>query len=415
MRILLITDSFPPEVRSASFLMETLARTFQRRGHDVVVMTGQPAYNLAVAGRRSSEVVELEERDGLRVISIRSPQHHNVGYLRRGLAQFLLPLLFVRRGWRYLDHHVDGVIIYSPPLPLGLLGYGFSRRTKVVVNVQDLFPQHAIDLGVLRNPVLIWIYRRIEALVYRRATRIATHSPSNTAWLENNSARSGQFMTVWNWVDLSWFDSIPATSELRNHLGLKGKFVFVFAGTFGPSQALELLLEGARVLSSDDRVRFLFIGGGPREAALRKTADQLGLKNVVFHPFIERRALVSALKDLDVGIVSLSRDNKTPAVPGKLADYMASGMAVAAFLQEASDAHGLISDARCGVSVTPTGPADVAGVFSSFQADSDRARKMGRRGRDYAGARIDVAIAADAFEEAFTTQSDEPAVVGGTG
>nr|HPJ72862.1 glycosyltransferase family 4 protein [bacterium] len=180
MRVLLITDSYPPEIRSASLLMAEMAEGFRDRGCEVCVLTSSPRYNLAqwpLAGRK--RLFYRETADGIEVIRTHTLPIHNVGHLRRGLGQVFLPAIFslptpaIRRP--------DATVVYSPPLTLGLAAWAVkvSRGTPFIFNVQDIFPQNAVDLGALRNPRIIAAFRAIERFVYRHADAVTVHSNAN--------------------------------------------------------------------------------------------------------------------------------------------------------------------------------------------------------------------------------------------
>jgi glycosyltransferase involved in cell wall biosynthesis len=161
MNILLVTDSYPPEIRSASHLMLELAQELSARGHQITVITTWPEYNLD----QSTVLLNFKEaelEDGIRVIRVKTLPHHNVNYIVRGLAQLLMPWQFLRKLRRY-QIKADAVVVYSPPLPLALVGSALKRQgTRYLLNVQDLFPQNAIDLGILRNPLQIKLFKALE-------------------------------------------------------------------------------------------------------------------------------------------------------------------------------------------------------------------------------------------------------------
>ena len=148
MNILLVTDSYPPEIRSASHLMLELAQELTHRGHQVTVITTWPEYNLDQnENKKSFKALELE--NGIKVIRVKTLPHHNVNYIVRGLSQLIMPLQFLLKLYRH-QIKPDAVVVYSPPLPLALVGSWLGHRgARTLLNVQDLFPQNAIYLGIL--------------------------------------------------------------------------------------------------------------------------------------------------------------------------------------------------------------------------------------------------------------------------
>ena len=160
MNILLITDAYPPEIRSASHLMQELAEELRDRNHSVTVATCYPRYNLVNTSiGQSFKECSFEKR--VRVIRIQTLPHHKVNFFIRGISQLLLPYILWARLKKYLTYSIDAVIVYSPPLTLWHVGK-MAKRTygaKFILNIQDIFPQNAITkaksyLSTLLSPLI---------------------------------------------------------------------------------------------------------------------------------------------------------------------------------------------------------------------------------------------------------------------
>src|SRR5581483_3122506 len=215
----LITDSYPPEVRSASVLMQELAARFVTDGHAVTVLTTMPRYNLADGAKPlPRESVE----DGVRVFRLPSALLHNVGPERKALGQFWLPVPIAAAGV-FARPRFDAVLVYTPPLTLTLAGALIARAhgARLVLNVQDLFPQNAIDLGVLRNRAAIGVFRWLERFGYENAFRIVVHSGGNRDWLEARGC-DGKVAVISNWFDFTPIPRSPGRGALAA-LGLPDK------------------------------------------------------------------------------------------------------------------------------------------------------------------------------------------------
>ena len=238
MKLLIITDSYPPEIRSSSHLMIELAEGLRDFGHAVTVLTCWPSYNLdKMARQRSFEASATE--GGIYVIRVKTLPHHNVGFIKRGLAQLALPFQFLLGLRRYHNDKMDAVIVYSPPLPLAFVGEALRRRgVRYVLNVQDIFPQNAIDLGAMTNPILVRFFRWMERHAYSNADVVTAHSEGNRAQLAaDNPESAGKLTILHNWVDSEQF-AAGATEDFRKTYGLQGKFVIVYGGVIGPAQGL---------------------------------------------------------------------------------------------------------------------------------------------------------------------------------
>ncbi len=394
MKILLVTDSYPPEIRSASHLMLELAQELQHRGHQVTVITTWPEYNLD-AGEEKKTFNEIEVEGGITVIRVKTLPHHNVNYIVRGLAQLIMPLQFLLKLRKY-KIQTEAVVVYSPPLPLALVGSWLKRRgVRNLLNVQDLFPQNAIDLGILRNPMQIRFFQALERYAYRTADTVTVHSEGNKKMLlEQNTDIASKLKILHNWVDI---DHHSVDSDInddaqhkriqvdfRQKWHIKQKYIAVFAGVMGPSQYLELILDIADRMNNQTELLFLIVGDGKEKEKLTQLAKDKKLTNVQFEGFISRDVYPDLLNACNIGLVCLSPQNKTPVVPGKILGHMAAGLPVAAFLHTASDGHALIAEAHCGVSANSADLDACVAVLTDLISKADSFEKIGDAGRQYA-------------------------------
>jgi glycosyltransferase involved in cell wall biosynthesis len=384
MRFLIVTDAYPPEIRSSSHLMIELAQELKAQGHDVHVLTGWPRYNLE-ATAQSLTFKESMVEDGIHVIRVKTLPHHNVGFLVRGVAQLLLPLQFLAAARRHLKQPVDRVIVYTPPLPLAFVGEAFRRRgARYLLNVQDLFPQNAIDLGALRHPLLIRFFRWMERRAYRWADVVTAHSEGNRRQLQvAHPDLDGRFRVLHNWVDVDMHDAAPDGPDFRSAWGLQGRYLALFAGVMGPSQGLGVLLDVAARLRDLPDLTLLLVGDGMERRQLEERARREGLDNMVFKPFVSRNDYAALVSQVDLGLVSLTSLNKTPVVPGKILGYMAGQKPVAAFLNVESDGHRMIAEASCGYSCRSDEPDRIETILRQAWAERDRSVEMGEAGGRY--------------------------------
>jgi len=399
MRILIVSDAYPPEVGSGAHLMAELARELAARGNDVVVLTSWPAYKLD----RSAAATEFSERmmEGrVRVLRVKTLPLHNSGFIVRGVAVLLAPFQF----WRTLIRHepapFDGVIVYSPPLPLANIGIWAKKRgSRFLLNVQDIFPQNAIDLGILTNPLLIGVFRWIECHAYRSADVITAHSPMNRSLLVRAYPKIvNKAVVLHNWIDPSQFSVGGVQEDFRETLGLQGKFVAVYGGVIGPAQGLEVILDVAmRVRDIPDLV-FLIVGDGTEKSRLEEIARARGLTNIMFRPFVARERYPSLLKSADIGFLTLSPKMKTPVVPGKILGYMAMALPVLAIVNEESDAHAIIADAKCGYSCSSDEVAAAETLVRRLYEQRRDLTELGQQGQSYARSHFDKKIIVDEFE-----------------
>ena len=387
MRILLLTDAFPPEVRSASHLMYELAEDLCRRGHSVAVLTCAPRYNLAAPlPARPKGWISREKQNGVEVVRVAAPPIHNLSHWRRGLGQLLLPLSFYWAGRRLA--RPDAVLCYSPPLTLGLAAHWLARRWRApfLLNVQDLFPQNAIDLGALRSPLLIASFERLEKFLYRRPQAIAVHSSGNASWLRNRGVPGEKIHVIPNWVDTRRHRPQDARNgnPVRARLGLGDRSVVLFAGVMGHAQDLATIVEAAAALATEPRVVFLLVGDGAQRPAVERRLRALALANVRLLPFVPWQDYPALVAACDVGLVTLKKEMKTPVVPSKLLTYMACGRPVILSLPGESDACAIVREADCGLLVRPGDAGALAAAIRTLLADPAHADRLGAAGRRYA-------------------------------
>lgn len=411
MNILLVTDSYPPEIRSASHLMLELAQELSHRGHQVTVITTWPEYNLDQnVALRAFDESELE--GDIRVIRVKTLPHHNVNYILRGLAQLIMPWQFLRKLKTYRIKP-DAVVVYSPPLPLALVGSALRKRgVRYLLNVQDLFPQNAIDLGILRSPLQIRLFKALEKHAYRTADVVTVHSEGNKVVLENAHPYIRDHLKILhNWVDIDHHTSSnlaikDCEDDYRKKWDITHRNVAVFAGVMGPSQYLDLILDIAEQMQDQTDLLFLLVGDGKEKQRLHALAQSKSLSNVRFEGFVSRESYPKLLEACTIGLVCLSPQNQTPVVPGKILGHMAAGLPVAAFLQTASDGHHLIREAQCGVSADSAHPEACVAAMKALLANQENLQALGHAGKAYAIANFSKQVCVSQLEEMLLAQSN---------
>jgi len=401
MKILLVTDAYPPEIRSASHLMQELAEELRDRRHSVTVATCHPKYNLAGASS-STHFNELTVENGIRVVRIHTLPHHKVNFVVRGISQLTLPFLFWLKLKPYLRDSLDAVVVYTPPLPLWRVGF-LAKKThgaRLILNVQDIFPQNAIDLGALRNPVLIRFFERMERCAYNKADIVTVHSKSNEEFLiRRQTVLPGKVVTLPNWVDMGNGEQPVRSDGFRKRWGLEDKFIFFFGGVMGPSQGLDLLIGAATILKEVKDIVILLVGDGTEKERLQQLARHYALENVVFQPFVSKEDYQHLLGEVNAGLVCLTSKNKTPVVPGKILGYMAAGIPVLAFLNKESDGHQIIREAECGYSEVSDGTNKAADLMLRMYRERDRLQRLGLNGYRFAERHFSKKVCVDQLEQ----------------
>lgn len=180
-----------------------------------------------------------------------------------------------------------------------------------------------------------------------------------------------------------WF-ILKKTGRFRERYGIGDRTAVLFAGVLGPSQGLEQAIELASRLRDREDIVFLLVGDGAEKPRLQRKAQELGLNNVLFKPFVSKDEYPYLVKDADIGLTCLSHKVKTPVVPGKIQGYMAAGVPILGILNDESDGHELVREANAGLTVHADDIDAAEKALTSLLQDQDLRRKYGSSGHAYA-------------------------------
>jgi colanic acid biosynthesis glycosyl transferase WcaI len=303
-----------------------------------------------------------------------------------------------------VGRRVDGVLALSPPLPLGLVGWGIRlvRGGPLVFNVQDVFPDVAVELGKLTDPRLIRAARWLERVTYRRADAVTVLSEDLR---ENLAAKlpageRGKVRVIPNFVDTVAIRPADRATRYRQELGIGGETVVLYAGNVGFSQSLDLVVDAARHLRERRDVVFVVNGGGAGLEDLRRQAD--GLPNVRFAPYQPKARLREVLASGDVHVVPLRRGLGRSSVPSKTYSILAAGRPLLASIDPGTEVTRIVEASGAGIAVAPDDPEAFRTALVALLDDRDRRRAMGARGRAWVERAASPAAVAEAYEALFT-------------
>jgi glycosyltransferase involved in cell wall biosynthesis len=287
----------------------------------------------------------------------------------------LAGLLLARGRW-------DLIYATSPPLFAGAAGLVLSylRRTPLVFEARDIWPAAAVALGELRNPRAIRAAEWLEAACYRRARRIVTVTEGASSYLINHGVPDAKILLIPNGADTNRFYPQPAAgARLRRTLGLRDRFIVLFAGLHGLAQDLDTLLAVAQKLAHLTDVRFLFVGEGPEKAALVAQAQAWDLPNVLFHPEVDRDRVPAFLSMADLVAVPMRKaDLLDTTIPLRVYDAWACGCPT--LVAGSGEVSRLQDRARAGVTVTPGDARALVEALLHLRARPDLLTSMGANG-----------------------------------
>jgi glycosyltransferase involved in cell wall biosynthesis len=303
---------------------------------------------------------------------------HHKSFFHRVLAffSFMLSSFWIGLGVR----NVDLVWGTSPPIFQGATAWLLARLkgAKFLFEVRDLWPQFAIAVGILTNPVLISLSEWLERFLYRCADRVVVNSPGFADHVSGRGAKRVDLIP--NGADPSMFDPSDSGDAFRKANQLEDKFVAMYAGAHGMSNDLGVVLESARLLADSKNIHIIFLGDGKDKPALMARAKHLS--NVTFLPSVPKAEMASALAGADACIAILKplEEYKT-TYPNKVFDYMAAGKPVALAIDGVI--REVIEAAGCGIFAAPGNSGQLADAIRRLAADSAQSRAMGLRGRKY--------------------------------
>jgi putative colanic acid biosynthesis glycosyltransferase WcaI len=380
MKILIHTMYYLPDFGSAPILMDELAHYLAATGHEVEIVTTLPR----TRGEEFRGLFYSRRADGPFVVKrfwTNSAAHPLARLLAWNIytAGALLNLMNLRKG--------DVLFLRTPPLQLGVPAFWAKtlRGAKVLVNVQDIHPDLAIESGILTNPAGIRFAKALEKWVYGLADRIAVISDGFARNLRGKGVPERKLAVLPNWVDTDFLKPGPKDNPLSRRHGFDGKFVVMYSGTISISsnRALERTLEAAALVAGDRDILFVVVGEGLKKGSLREKAAALGLTNAVFLPFQPYRDLPDLLASSDVLLVPLDKDKSDLSVPSKLYTFMAAGRPILGLAGPDSEVAALLRRNECGLTAPPDDAEAVAAAVRALKGSPERRRSFGAHARDY--------------------------------
>jgi glycosyltransferase involved in cell wall biosynthesis len=381
MRILFLTDNFPPETNAPAVRTFEHARVWVDEGHDVTVVTGFPNFPLGTVHEGYRNVLRaVENRDGIRVVRVWTYVAPNKGTVRRTLDYLSFMLTSVPAALS--EPRPDVVIGTSPQFFTSIAAAAVAtlRRVPFVFELRDLWPESIVAVGAVREGPFIRALERLAHRLYRRADCIISVTESFRTILVARGIDPGKIDVVRNGVDLGRFRPGARDNGVRTKLGVAGgSFLVTYVGTLGMAHGLEHVLEVAEMLK-EEAVRFLIVGEGARKEELVDRAERMRLGNVTFLEGQPRDAVPAILAASDAVIVHLRDDPLfSHVIPSKLFEAMAAGRPVIHAVRGESAA--IVNESRCGITVRPEHPLEMAAAIRRLMADRGLAETLGRNGR----------------------------------
>ena len=383
-RLLVLNQYYWPGVEATANLLTELCEGLAS-AYDVEVLTG-------VLHEHEHDPRALE-RNGVTIRRVRSTAYDRSGLAARAANYFtyigsaLVRGLFVKPP--------DVVLCMTDPPMVGAIGLAIARRFRVplVVVCQDVFPETAVTLGRLTNPVAVAVLRRVVSSYLRRADRVVSIGETMSRRLVAKGAPADRVVVIPNWVDVDEITPQRRDNAWACEHELVERFVVMHSGNVGHAQDLETLVRAAALVQDLERVEIVIVGFGARHRALSELAGELGAANVRFLPYQPREALSESLSTADVHYVGLARGLAGYVVPSRINGILSAGRSVIVAADGESETAQLVGAAECGVVVPPGDAAAVAdAIRRAYRGDVDldalgaagRVWIEGHRGREAA-------------------------------
>jgi glycosyltransferase involved in cell wall biosynthesis len=387
-RLLVFNQYYRPGVEATAHLLAELCDALAE-DMDVTVVTGRVPLH--------PELPRGEESHGVRVVRVESTTHDRSRLGRRALNYVTYLLLALREGLG--SARPDVVLCMTDPPVVGNIASIVARRhgAPLVVVSQDVFPEIAVQLKRLENPLLVAALRLLVSLYLRRAERIVAIGETMKQRLVQKGAAAERIRVIPNWVDTHRLRPQPKDNHWSQRQRLADAFVVMHSGNVGHAQDLDTLIRAATFLRDLEQLRIVIIGRGARQAELTELGRRLDVDRVRFLPYQPRESLSESLSAADVHVVGLAPGLAGYVVPSRLYGILAVGRPVVVAADEESETAKLVESVGCGVVVPPGRPELLAGVLRDAAEGRLDLEEMGRRGRAWVEQEADRAVATSRY------------------
>ncbi len=385
MKLLILTQYYPPEIGAPQNRLHELAVRLKKEGIDVEVLTAMPNYpKMEIFEKYKDGSIREEEIEGIKVYRSKIYVSKSKSIIPRLLNYFSFVWTSYWRG-RKLPKY-DFLMVESPPLFLGYSAMRLSKKlkAKLIFNVSDLWPESAEKMGVVNNKQLLNLAYRLEKKCYHRATIVTGQTQGI---VDNINARFPSVKTFWlpNGVDVNFYqpDKIDE-GDFRKRAGLNpSNIVFFYGGILGHAQGLNVVLEAAKLVEKNEKIKIVLQGAGPEKEELLKLKEDLQLTNVVFMPPVAKSEMPAILKSVNVALVPLRKlDIFQGAIPSKIFEALAMKKPLLLGVDGEARRH-FIDSAKAGAFFEPENIEDLANKLAEMADNPEGLIEMGENARSY--------------------------------
>lgn len=368
-----------PKIPKSSNLYTDLMEEFRNQGHEVYVIA--PALNANEIG------LILEE--GIHVIRVKTLPLLNVNPIKKGIANVLLPYQYKKAIKKYFKSGtLDLIIMPTPPISLVDVANWLKVKyqSKVYLILRDIFPQNAVDLGMMKKGGILYnFFRKKEHVLYKVADEIGCMSKGNIDYViqHNPEVKLEKLHLLPNWQkEISQFSGDKIA--LRNKYNFDNNFVIIFGGNIGLPQKLENVLAVAELFQPDDKVKFFIVGQGTEKAKIEKLIQEKKLQNVIIKDSLPREDYQNIISVADCGLISLHEDFTIPNIPSKSLSYFNAKIPILAAIDTNTDYGTHIQDeVKAGLWAPSNQPNLIKEKIDLLRSNPQLCKELGENGYHY--------------------------------
>lgn len=402
MKILLLHQYFLEDDDPGGSRWNEITKSWTEQGHEVSVIAGMMHYNGDTKRDEYKGKFFVKKKQGhVDVYRSHVSESYNSGFLGRLWGYFSFMFSSFWNGIFKVKGNFDVVIVTSPPLFVGISGYFLSKIKQIpmVFEIRDLWPESAIDTGVLRNVFLIKLAYAVERFIYKKSKLINVLTPAFYNTLRDKKGIPEEnLIMIPNAADFSLSEEILNNfdrDKFRQENDLEGKFVITYVGAHGVANHLEQILDAGKLLE-DTNVLFLLIGQGMDKPRLIENSKQMGVTNVRFYEPVPKKEVFKFIIASDMGASVLKKvDTFKTVYSNKTFDYFSCKKPILMAIDGVS--RELVENAQAGSYVEPENAQEYNRIIREYLTDPYRLKTEGENGYKYAKTNFDRQVLADRY------------------
>lgn len=405
LRLVVVCPHFAPDIAPTGAVMTRIVHELTALGHELHVVTSLPWYREhAIEPGWKGRIWRTEHTTWGSITRVHPfPGKTKRNLLRRAIGFGLFSLIVGLRGSRVGRGRIDGVLAMSPPLTLGLTGRFIAtlRRARLVFNIQDVFPDAAIQTEAITNPMIIAAARWLERVSYQTSDAVVLLSDDLLHNVEKKVSPSHRsaLHVIPNFVDTVAIAPRDRMTDYRRELGIGDGVIVMYAGNVGFSQSIELLISAAREIPNID---FVINGDGAARSSLQEIAHDCGNVHFVEYQPIER--LGEVLASADIHVVPLRAGLASISVPSKVYSILAAGRPILAAIDVDTEIPRILATSGAGITVPPEDVAKFISAMRWLVDQPDLRVEMGNKGRQWVEQHVSPKAVALGYEALFVNE-----------